>query len=71
MENRKLFAGFLLFFVIKMNSQELKPLVIYNKENKETNYKKLVKTCENADIVLFGELHYNSIVHYIQLKLTE
>lgn len=71
MENRKLFAGFLLFFVIKMNSQELKPLVIYNKENKETNYKKLVKTCENADIVLFGELHNNSIVHYIQLKLTE
>ena len=54
-----------------MNSQELKPFVIFNKDNKETNYKKLVKTCENADIVLFGELHNNSIVHYIQLKLTE
>jgi uncharacterized iron-regulated protein len=71
MENRKLFLGIFLFLIIKMNSQELKPFVIFNKDKKETNYKNLLKACENATIVLFGELHNNSIIHYIQLKLTE
>jgi uncharacterized iron-regulated protein len=71
MENRFFLLIFVLIFGSKIFGQELKPFQIFNKNKKEVNYKNLIKECENADVVLFGELHNNSIIHYIQLKLTQ
>lgn len=62
---------FCFFSFLQINAQELKPFTIFDKNQKEINYKKMINQCKDADIILFGELHNNSIIHYIQLKLTQ
>ena len=44
---------------------------LFTKEGKKTTYKKLLKEAAAADVVLFGEYHDNSVVHWLQLELTK
>ena len=44
---------------------------VYDDLGKETSYKKILKKAEEADIILFGELHNNPIIHWLQLELTK
>jgi uncharacterized iron-regulated protein len=44
---------------------------LFTKEGKKTTYKKLFKEAVTADVVLFGEYHDNSVVHWLQLELTK
>ena len=46
------------------------PYVIYNSKGKKVTYKKMLKTLEEKDMVLFGELHNNPIAHWLQYELT-
>ncbi|GAB4193058.1 MAG: hypothetical protein Fur004_10940 [Thermoflexibacter sp.] len=43
----------------------------YDKEGKQSSYNEVLKAAQEADIVLFGELHNNPICHWLQLKLTK
>lgn len=47
------------------------PYVIYTKGGKQTNFTKLIKDASKKDVVLFGEYHDNSIIHWLQLKMTQ
>ncbi len=38
---------------------------------KKANYKNLVKDAAAADIVFFGELHDNSLCHWLELEITQ
>lgn len=51
-------------------SQEKKAFIIYSKNGKKTNFKKLVDKAKNSDCILFGEYHDNPIAHWLQLELT-
>ncbi len=44
---------------------------IYDKSGDEANFKKLVSKSLEADIILFGELHNNPIVHWMELELSK
>lgn len=44
---------------------------IYTGSGKKTTYKKLVKSLEEKDVVLFGEYHDNSIIHWLQQEVTK
>lgn len=44
---------------------------IYSKEQKSVDFDELVKATKDADVVLFGELHNNTIAHWLQLELTK
>lgn len=44
---------------------------IYDSKGKETKYEKLLSEVKNADIILFGELHDNPVIHWLQLELTK
>src|SRR3990167_420757 len=44
---------------------------VYDDLGKETSYKKILKKAEEADIILFGELHNNPIIHWLQFELTK
>lgn len=44
---------------------------IFNSKGKETSFEKMSKDLEKADVVLFGELHNNSIAHFLQVKLAK
>lgn len=58
-----------LLSFVSVRAQELKPFEIYNHKGKKVSYKKMLKDLSKQEVVLFGELHDNSIVHWIQLRL--
>ena len=45
--------------------------VIFDDIGKKSSYEKLLKKTQEADIILFGELHNNPINHWLQLELTK
>ncbi|SDQ67416.1 ChaN family lipoprotein [Flagellimonas zhangzhouensis] len=63
---------FLLSFAfgILISSAQKAPYVIYNTKGKKVTYKKMLKTLEEKDMILFGELHNNPIAHWLQFELT-
>ena len=44
---------------------------IFDKNGKLSNYKNVLKKAAKSEVVLFGELHDNSIIHWLQLKFTK
>src|SRR5690606_14845729 len=65
-----LFAFSLFLFVSETFSQDKKAYQIFTAQGKKTHYKKMLKTAEKADIVLFGEQHNSAIAHWLQYELT-
>jgi uncharacterized iron-regulated protein len=67
--NRLIFI-ILSFFLLAMQND--KPAyLLYQKDGTLASYSTLLKSMQDADIVLFGELHNNPICHWLQLKLTK
>ena len=64
---------YIIVFLISFNvvAQDKLPYQLYDKNGKKTTYKKMLKQAENAEVVLFGEHHHNSIVHWLQLEFTK
>lgn len=60
-----------LVITITSKGQDKLPYQLFDKNGKKTTYAKLLKSAENTDILLFGEHHDNSIVHWLQLELTK
>lgn len=61
---------FLSFFLFSMQSDK-SAYFFYDKEGKQSSYSEVLKAAQEADVVLFGELHNNPICHWLQLKLTK
>ncbi|MDO9274450.1 MAG: ChaN family lipoprotein [Lutibacter sp.] len=60
---------FLLFttFIFSQNKPAYK---LYNANGGKVSYKKMIHKMKQADVVMFGELHNNPIVHWLQLETT-
>ena len=52
-------------------SAQVQPYKIFTSEGKEVSFEKMSKNLQKADVVLFGELHNNSIAHYFQVKVAK
>jgi uncharacterized iron-regulated protein len=63
--------GVLILISLSIQAQVLPAYHIYNQKGKTSNFGKMVKELAKYDIVLFGEYHNSSIVHWLQLKTTE
>jgi uncharacterized iron-regulated protein len=61
--------GFL--FVSSTFAQDKKAYQFFDSKGKKVSYEKVLKASEKTDVVLFGELHDNSLVHWLQLKFTK
>jgi uncharacterized iron-regulated protein len=63
----------IIVFLIGLNliAQEKKAYQLFDKKGKKVCYDKLLKATEKAQVVLFGEHHNNSVVHWLQLELTK
>lgn len=60
----------ILIFIASLFIQADHPAyLIYTPKGKSTKFKKLVKEAQAADVVLFGELHNQTIGHWLQLEL--
>lgn len=67
----KKILALLLFFALAAQAQDKQPYQLYTKEGKKTTYNKLLKKSGEAQVVLFGEYHDNSLVHWLQLEFTK
>lgn len=68
---KKLLLLFIAFLSFNGIAQDKQSYQLFDKNGKKTTYKKLVATSLKNDVVLFGEYHNNSVVHWLQLELTK
>jgi len=52
-------------------AQDKMPYKIYDRVGQEMSYSKMLSMTNKSDVVLFGEMHDNSIIHWLQLELTK
>lgn len=53
-----------------LNAQSIgKPYAVYSNKGKEVEFEKMTRQLSKNDVILFGELHNNSMVHWLQLQL--
>ncbi len=58
------------FFTVFLFAQKKEAYTLYNSKGKKVSYKKMIRSLEEKDIVLFGEFHNNPISHWLQLEVT-
>jgi len=65
----------ILFLLLCVSStllaQDKPAYKIFNKEGKAIDFDKMIQELSKADVVLFGELHDNSIDHWLELQVTK
>ncbi len=65
------FITALFILIVSVASAQVQPYKIFTSEGKEVTFEKMSKSLQKADVVLFGELHNNSIAHYFQVKVAK
>ena len=58
-----------LFSSIQLNAQQAKTYQLFNQKGRKVSYKKLIKEIQKSDVFFFGELHNNTIAHWLQLEV--
>lgn len=69
MNFKKIIAPILALFLFAFCAEK-EAFEVFNDIGKKSSYEKILKKAEEADIILFGELHNNPINHWLQLELT-
>lgn len=67
---RKIILAFLACNTLALAQDKL-AYQLYDSKGKKVKYSKLLTSSLKSDIVLFGEYHNNSVVHWLQLELTK
>ena len=57
--------------LLAVYAQHKPAYILYNAKGKKVSYKKMLKTLQQKDILLFGEFHNNPIAHWLQLEVTK
>jgi uncharacterized iron-regulated protein len=70
MNFKKIIAPILALFLFAFCAEK-EAFEVFNDIGKKSSYGKILKKAEEADIILFGELHNNPINHWLQLELTK
>ncbi|MBK9253988.1 MAG: ChaN family lipoprotein [Saprospiraceae bacterium] len=58
-------------FLPLLQSQSMPAYQLFDKKGKKVSYEKMLKALEKSDVLLFGELHNNPIVHWLQYEVTD
>jgi uncharacterized iron-regulated protein len=67
----KLLTIVLLTLGLSAWAQEKSAFKLFTAEGKSVEYAKMIKELANTDVVLFGELHDNSIGHWLELQVAK
>lgn len=59
---------FSTLFISLFYAQNAKPFQIYNQKGKTVKFEKMIDELSKYDVVLFGELHNSSIIHWLELR---
>ncbi len=69
---KRIFFILLPLIVLAISMKSDKPAYqFFDADGDEMKYKKVIEMLEEADIVLFGELHNNPVSHWMQLEITK
>jgi uncharacterized iron-regulated protein len=64
--------GTLLFIaLISLSFSDHLAYQVFSSKGKKVSYDKMIKEMQDADIILFGELHNNPISHWMQLEVSK
>ncbi|MCX6257244.1 MAG: ChaN family lipoprotein [Bacteroidia bacterium] len=66
---KKLYLVILLAVIFFSFGSDKPAYRIYNPKGKEMTYSAMIEELKNADIILFGELHDNPVVHWLELEV--
>lgn len=61
----------LLFTPALVNAQSGEPYRVFDAKGKRSSFEKMIKEVAKADIVFFGEIHNNSLNHWLELQVTK
>jgi len=59
----------LLLFTFQASFAQTDPYIIFDGKGKEVAFENIIKDSKKSEVIFFGELHNNSIVHWLQLQL--
>lgn len=59
----------ILLFVFQVSFAQTEPYKIFDSKGKEVSFENLLKDANKSEAVFFGELHNNSLAHWLQLQL--
>lgn len=62
---------FLIFIGISSVYAQKTAFKIFTKEGKESSYNALIEVAKSADIVMFGELHDDAIIHWLEFEFAK
>jgi uncharacterized iron-regulated protein len=65
---KKLFL-FVFLFAIGAHAQDKPAYRIFTKDGKPSDFGSMMKVTAKADVVFFGELHDNAVVHWLELQV--
>lgn len=65
--NRLVFYILLTLFPLNLFAQDA--YTLFDKQGKKVSFDKFLQGLEGADIILFGEIHDNSLCHWLQLQV--
>ena len=57
--------------MLSVHAQELRAYQIYNKDGQTVNFNQMINSLNDFDVVLFGEYHDNSMIHWLEFKTEE
>lgn len=58
-----------LFVSSGVSAQVKQPYSLFDEKGKSISYEKLLKACLKSDVVFFGELHNNTLNHWLELQI--
>ena len=67
----KRFLTFLPFLFLLLSMKEKPVYQLFTKDGKATDSDRMLKELAQIDVVLFGEMHNDSIAHALQLEITQ
>ncbi|WP_113924280.1 ChaN family lipoprotein [Cognataquiflexum aquatile] len=59
----------LFLFAFQASFAQTEPYKIFDGKGKEVTFENIVKDSKKSEVIFFGELHNNSIAHWLQLQL--
>lgn len=59
------------FFSLYSSAQNKPSYLIYDQNGKKATYKDIINSSKKAEVLLFGEYHDNSVVHWLELEITK
>jgi len=71
MQRIKISIVVLTMIAISAFKSDMPAYRLYSNGGKDVKFKKMVKSLQEVDIVLFGELHNNPVSHWLQYELTK